>query len=165
MDTEGDRQRHAVQVAGTNKGTRIWVSNSFYNSATPGTAVKGSLPTNGGFSLTVSGNDGGIASVSPAASGTVTPDPYEQQETRITMPAGNITIANPANAHYGCRLVITIKQDSVGSRTVTWGSEYRFAGGVAAPTLSTSPDRSDIFTFERWSSTWVEVGRSMNVLP
>lgn len=63
----------------------------------------------------------------------------------ITMPAGNITltVSNEVNGQY---FVVTILQDSGGSRTVTWFSTIRWAGGTA-PTLTTTASKRDTFGF------------------
>lgn len=63
----------------------------------------------------------------------------------ITMPAGNITIAL-SGPTTGQSFVIRILQDSVGSRTVTWFSTIRWAGG-SAPTLTTTANKVDVIGF------------------
>lgn len=71
-------------------------------------------------------------------------------EHRITMPAGNITIAL-SNATNAKKFIVSITQDSVGSRTVTWFSTIRWAGG-AVPTLTTTANKRDTFGFIRTGS-------------
>lgn len=83
----------------------------------------------------------------PAVAGTATLDLSLANEHRITMPAGNITIA-VANTNNGQKFVISITQDSGGSRTVTWFTTIKWAGG-AAPTLTTTADKRDTFGFIR----------------
>ena len=63
----------------------------------------------------------------------------------ITMPAGNITIAI-SNEVNGQIFTIRILQDGTGSRTVTWFSTIKWAGG-AAPTLTTTANKADTFIF------------------
>lgn len=86
----------------------------------------------------------------PSAAGTATLDLSLANEHRITMPAGNITIAlsNDTNAQ---KFVVSILQDSGGSRTVTWFSTIRWAGG-SAPTLTTTASKRDTFGFIRTGS-------------
>ena len=86
----------------------------------------------------------------PSASGTATLDISLGNEHRITMPAGNITIAvsNDTNAQ---RFIVSILQDSVGSRTVTWFSTIKWAGG-SVPTLTTTASKRDTFGFIRTGS-------------
>lgn len=83
----------------------------------------------------------------PAAAATATLDLSTSNEQRITMPAGNITIAlsNDTNTK---RFIISITQDSVGSRTVTWFATIKWAGGVV-PTLTTTANKRDVFGFIR----------------
>lgn len=87
---------------------------------------------------------------SPAGAGTATLDLSLSNEHRITMPAGNITIAlsNDTNAQ---KFIVSILQDATGSRTVTWFSTIRWSGGVA-PTLTTTASKRDTFGFIRTGS-------------
>jgi hypothetical protein len=61
------------------------------------------------------------------------------------MPAGNITIAL-SNITVGQIILIEITQDGGGSRTVTWFSTIKWAGG-SAPTLTTTGSKKDVFGF------------------
>lgn len=61
------------------------------------------------------------------------------------MPAGNITIAL-SNASVGQVFIVRITQDSGGSRTVTWFTTIKWAGGNA-PTLTTTANKADTFGF------------------
>lgn len=86
----------------------------------------------------------------PAGAGTATLDLSLANEHRITMPAGNITIAlsNDTNAQ---KFIVSITQDSGGSRTVTWFTTIKWAGG-SAPTLTTTANKRDTFGFIRSGS-------------
>lgn len=86
----------------------------------------------------------------PSAAATATLDLALSNEHRITMPAGNITIAlsNPTNAQ---KFIVAITQDSGGSRTVTWFSTIRWVNGVA-PTLTITANKRDVFGFIRTGS-------------
>ncbi len=88
---------------------------------------------------------------SPAGAGTATLDLGLANEHRITMPAGNITIAltNDTNAQ---KFIVSILQDGVGSRTVTWFTTIRWASGGTAPTLTTTASKRDTFGFIRTGS-------------
>lgn len=81
-------------------------------------------------------------SYSPSASGTATLDCALGDVHRITMPAGNITIAL-SNITNGQSIQIAITQDGTGSRTVTWFTTIRWAGG-SAPTLTTTASKRDV---------------------
>ena len=79
----------------------------------------------------------------PAAAGTATLDLSLSNQHFITMPAGNITIAL-SNDTNNQPFIITITQDGVGSRTVTWPATIRWAGGTV-PALTTTASKRDIF--------------------
>ena len=57
----------------------------------------------------------------------------------------NITLNNPTNVSQSIYYMI-IEQDATGSRTITWGANFKWAGGTA-PTLTTTPLRKDVFMF------------------
>jgi hypothetical protein len=59
---------------------------------------------------------------------------------------GNRTLANPTNPANGQKILYRIRQDATGSRTVSWGSAFRFSGGTA-PTLTTTANKTDYLTF------------------
>lgn len=86
-----------------------------------------------------------VISYTPDASATATLDVATGNIHKITMPAGNITIAISNEATGQCFL-IEITQDSVGSRTVTWFTTIKWAGG-SAPTLTTTANKRDVFGF------------------
>jgi len=94
-------------------------------------------------------DDGAIVHVpeayTPSGGGTATLDLSKGNKHDITMPAGNITIAI-SNATVGQAFIVSITQDSVGSRTVTWFTTIRWADG-SAPTLTTTANKRDIFGF------------------
>lgn len=83
---------------------------------------------------------------SPVGGATDTLDLSLGNDFEITMPAGNITIAL-SNATVGQKFAISILQDGVGSRTVTWFTTIRWAGG-SAPTLTTTASKRDWFGFK-----------------
>jgi hypothetical protein len=63
---------------------------------------------------------------------------------------GNRTIANPTGAVDGRVIIFRLRQDGTGTRVVTWGSDYRFRGDLAAAnvTLSTAANLVDRVAFE-----------------
>lgn len=69
---------------------------------------------------------------------------------------GNRTLANPTNTKVGQKGRLIIQQDATGSRTVTWGSHYKFANGTK-PTLSTSANAVDVLYYDVRSSTYIIV--------
>ena len=82
----------------------------------------------------------------PAAAATATLDLDLGNNHEIQMPAGNITIAI-SNETDGQFFVIDITQDGTGSRTVTWFTTIKWAGG-SAPTLTTTANKRDSFGFK-----------------
>jgi hypothetical protein len=67
---------------------------------------------------------------------TITPDFSLGIDFTLTLGAAGRTLANPINTKNGQKGVILILQDGTGGRTITtWGTSYKFAGGVK-PTLS-----------------------------
>lgn len=70
-------------------------------------------------------------------------DSYNVADVTLT---GNPTI-NLTNGIDGQELVLRLRQDGVGSRTVTWGSMVRFSTDVPSPTLSTAPNSLDYLIF------------------
>lgn len=87
---------------------------------------------------------------SPSIAGTATLDLSLSNQHFIQMPAGNITIAL-SNATNNQNFLISITQDGGGSRTVTWFTTIRWAGGTP-PTLTTTASKRDIFGFIRTGS-------------
>lgn len=86
-----------------------------------------------------------VTSYTPEAAATATLDVSLGNIHKITMPAGNITIAI-SNETVGQCFIIELTQDGTGSRTVTWFSTIKWAGG-SAPTLTTTADKRDTFGF------------------
>ena len=86
-----------------------------------------------------------VTSYTPEGAATATLDVSQAATHKITMPAGNITIA-VSNETVGQYFIIEILQDGVGSRTVTWFAGISWAGG-AAPTLTVTASKKDTFGF------------------
>lgn len=59
---------------------------------------------------------------------------------------GNRTLGSPSNEKVGQSGMIVIVQDGTGSRTLAYGSEWKFAGGVA-PILSTAAGSVDVLFY------------------
>ena len=86
-----------------------------------------------------------VTAYTPAGAATATLDVSVGSIHAITMPAGNITIAVSNEAAGKC-FMVEIIQDGTGSRTVTWFSTIKWAGG-SAPTLTTTADKKDVLGF------------------
>lgn len=63
---------------------------------------------------------------------------------KVTL-AGDRTLA-VTNVGQAQRFIISLTQDAVGSRVVTWWSGIKWPGGTV-PILTTTPTKEDIFTF------------------
>jgi len=85
-------------------------------------------------------------SYTPAISGTVVANLALGNDHAITMPAGNVTIS-VSNDQVGQKFLISITQDSVGSRTVTWFTTIKWVGG-SVPTLTSTANKRDVFGFK-----------------
>jgi hypothetical protein len=75
---------------------------------------------------------------------TVTFDMDTSNLHQVTL-AGNRTLA-VSNVAVGQAFVIRLTQDGTGSRTVTWFSTIKWAGG-SAPTLTTTAAKADVLGF------------------
>jgi len=75
---------------------------------------------------------------------------------------GNRTLANPTNTKVGQKGRLIIQQDATGSRTLTWGSNFKFANATP-PTLSTTANATDVLYYDIRSSSYIIItlaGRS-----
>jgi hypothetical protein len=95
-----------------------------------------------------------------SAGGTLTPDFSLANSVTATFGAGNLTIANPTNVKAGQQYVLSLTQDGTGSRTVTWGANYKWQGGTA-PTLSTAASAKDIISC--WADTTTTINCTLAV--
>lgn len=75
---------------------------------------------------------------------TITPDFAAGRSFGVTL-AGNRTLANPTNQAAGQSGMVIVRQDGNGSRTLAYGTHWKFAGG--APTLSTAPNAIDVIAY------------------
>lgn len=82
---------------------------------------------------------------------TVTPDFAVANNFSLTI-GGNRTLANPSNLTAGQHGVIVITQDGTGSRTLAYGSYWKFSAGTA-PTLTTTASAVDVLVYYVESST------------
>jgi len=100
--------------------------------------------TNPTAKLHVFGNAVG-AIVGLSTSATITIDMGTANNFSITL-NGNFTIGNPSNVVAGQSGFISLIQDSVGSRTVGFGSHWDFASSTA-PTLTTTANGVDVLAY------------------
>lgn len=74
---------------------------------------------------------------------------------------GNITVTLTAGEYKNQLLTLRLTQDSTGSRTVTWPSNFKKAGGSL--TLSTAANAVDIINIKYDGTNWIEQSRALNV--
>lgn len=74
---------------------------------------------------------------------------------------GNITPTMPAALVRGSVMTLRLVQDGTGSRTITWPSNFKKAGGTL--TLSTAAGAIDTITAEYDGTNWVEISRALNL--
>ena len=82
-----------------------------------------------------------VTPVSLTWASTITIDATTGNNFRVVL-GGATTFANPTGMVDGQLLNLRLKQDATGSRTVTWGSKFKWGGGTA-PTLSTAANAVD----------------------
>jgi hypothetical protein len=82
---------------------------------------------------------------------TITPNFNNANNFSVTL-GGNRTLANPTNLTAGQSGVIVITQDGTGSRTLAYGSNFKFPGGTA-PTLTTTASAVDVIAYYVESSS------------
>jgi hypothetical protein len=82
---------------------------------------------------------------------TITPDFALANNFSVTL-GGNRTLANPSNQTAGQSGAIVITQDGTGSRTLAYGSNWKFPGGTA-PTLTTAANAVDVVAYYVESAT------------
>lgn len=82
---------------------------------------------------------------------TITPDFSLANNFSVTL-GGSRTLANPTNLTAGQSGIIVITQDGTGSRTLAYGSYFKFAAGTA-PTLTTTASAVDVLAYYVESST------------
>lgn len=92
---------------------------------------------------------------------TITPNFATANNFSVTL-GGNRTLANPTNLTAGQSGAIAITQDSTGSRTLGYGSYWKFAGGNP-PTLTTTASKVDVLVYYVESSTRISAQVLLNM--
>jgi len=134
---------NSITIAGTDAKT-LTVSNSLALAGTDSTTMTfpATSTTVAGLSIaeTFTAQQRGAISVLTDGA-TITPDFSLGNNYSVTL-GGNRTLANPTNLTAGATGSIFISQDGTGSRTLSFGSFWDFAGGTA-PTLTTTASAVD----------------------
>jgi hypothetical protein len=95
------------------------------------------------------GQRGSITALTDGA--TITPDFALSNNWSLAI-GGNRTLANPSNQTAGQAGTIVVTQDGTGSRTMAFGSNWKFPGGTA-PTLTTAASSVDVIAYYVESAT------------
>jgi len=147
IDTEFNNIATAVSTKADASGGNLTspsISGGTISSATISSSTfSGTLsnPTVTNYTETVYTANSGTAITLSLTNGTV----------QVITLTGNATITMPTAAA-GKSFVLLLKQDSTGSRTVTW-TTVKWAGGTA-PTLTTTASRLDVFSFFSDGTNW-----------
>ena len=137
-----------ITVDTTNKQLRV-----HDGSTAGGTAALAGLPANNAVIDTeqtfTAPQRGAITALTSAT--TITIDLDNNNFYSVTL-AHSATFANPTNTTAGQAGSIFITQDGSGSRTASWGANWKFAGGTA-PTLTTTAAAVDRIDYVVKSAT------------
>lgn len=123
-----------------------------------GTAALVNTGVTGAVAPLLNGNNAWSAgqSITPTAltdGATITPNFANGNIFTVTL-AGNRTLANPTGAIAGKCGMIFVTQDGTGSRTLAYGTSYKFSGG-SVPTLSTAAGAVDALSFCTQTTTFI----------
>lgn len=154
-----------VQLVSGINGTGTYLPLSFYTNG----ANKMQLDVNGNLNIATTGVaaklyvNGNAASVISALTdaATITPDFSVANNFSVTL-GGNRTLANPTNLTVGQSGIIYVSQDGTGSRTLAYGSYWKFPGGTA-PTLTTTASAVDALVYVVRTSTSITVNSILNI--
>lgn len=174
LSTDGVTKAYADALIGGG-GAGSFTNLTVTGTTTLATALTGVLKgTSGVVSVATAGTDyAGISNVQTFTAGqrgevtaltsasTITPNLADSNNFSVTLDT-NATLANPTNIVAGQSGVITITQDANGSRTLAYGSYWKFAGATA-PTLTTTASAVDVLVYYVESSTRITASLINNV--
>jgi parallel beta-helix repeat protein len=150
----GTRQKYGIEEAGTSNNNVI-VGNMLDRNQTGGALIVGAatvVHSNRGFNpnnLHAQGNVTGATTFNRANGDKIT--------ATLT---GNITVTLTSGTLVGAELELILTQDATGSRTASWPSNFKKAGGTL--TLSTGANAVDVIKMVWDGTNWREVSRALN---
>lgn len=137
----------------TIQGGTINAKAGLFTNGTIGTTLLGTSTIQGGTANAVLINTSDIrgfyttpGATTVAAAGTATLDLNTSNEWRVTFGTGNATLL-VTNAVDGKKFIVSLTQDSVGTRTVTWFDTIKWTDNNGTPTLTVTADKRDTFGF------------------
>lgn len=127
-----------------------------------GTAIRNAFRANTSYAaLTSSGVWSAAAEVTLTDQATIALDLSTGFNFTVTL-AGNRALDTPSNAKVGQSGYIRVVQDATGSRTLSYATEYEFAGG-SAPTLSTGAAAEDLLYYVVLASNRVAITSVLDI--
>jgi hypothetical protein len=130
--------------AGTINATGYYVNGTLLSVPSIATAAQYRANTSS-LMLTTDQVWSAAAEVTLTDAATITVDMSTFINAVVTL-GGNRALGNPTNEKVGQSGVIRIVQDGTGSRTLSYGTDWEFAGGVA-PVLSTAAGANDLLFY------------------
>jgi len=127
-----------ARIATSLTGTGTYLPMTFYT----GGSERARIATSGRFTTNKAAN-GIVVALTDGA--TITADFDAANFFSVTL-GGNRTLANPTNLTAGQSGVIVITQDATGSRTLAYGSNWKFSSG-GAPTLTLTAGAVDVLAY------------------
>lgn len=78
--------------------------------------------------------------------------------------AGNRTLGNPSNSRIGQMIIFRIKQDSTGSRTLSFDTDYNFGTGLPSPVISATGNHWDYlgFIYNESTTKWDYIAEALD---
>lgn len=119
---------------------------------TSGTLDVARVPTGTSGSTVALGNHTHTPAVVPFApvaltdAATIAIDASLGTHFRVVL-GGNRTLGAPSNLTDGQKILVEVKQDGTGSRTLAYNAIYRFGTDVTSPTLTTTAGKTDFLGF------------------
>lgn len=144
---------------GVDIATRDAVLTTTTNTANAANTTANAAATLTAVQTFTAGQRGEVTALTDAAS--IATDLALSNNFAITL-GGNRTLANPSNITAGQSGSIFITQDGTGSRTLAFGTNFKFVGGIA-PTLSTAASSIDRIDYVVAEATKIHAVASLDV--
>ena len=144
---------------GVDVATRDAVLTTTTNTANTANTTANAAATLTAVQTFTAGQRGEVTALTDAAS--IATDLALSNNFAITL-GGNRTLANPSNITAGQSGSIFITQDGTGSRTLAYGTNFKFVAGTA-PTLSTAASSIDRIDYVVASATQIHAVASLDV--